>query len=214
LDIAIGRQALLAKSELKNLIDSLAGLQGLARLPILNSLVLTGPVFLFFQPPLSAFPEAKIVGQEIATIERVSDFHIRNDYHGIINLELDKLVAPDLTPAYLASDKIPVFLQAITDARAIYFGRLVGHLTRYNRLTDFASLSPDAQRAVALACYVTVLRRFVPEGWYPIGKLPDPIAGLTLLLTLKVISATTSFSEDAFNFSFSSIADGTDRLAS
>ncbi len=190
IDSAIGHQILLAKDLFESHIGSLSNLRGLDRLPVINSLVLTGPAFLYFAELQDMLPEGRLICQEIQTLEMVPEFHTRNDYHGMINLELDKLISPEIAPDMVSKDKIYVYLQAATDARLIYFGRIIGHIIQYNNLSDFAGTSPDTQRAVAFACYVSTLRHFAQEGWHPNVTLSDPIAQLIILLGIKLVIDT------------------------
>jgi len=189
IDAAINAHVPVALRDFRKLCAFVQESQGYERLVLLNALVLTGPAFAALEEKLAprTVPESIEVRHEIAVLQSIPEAFLEVSVRGFADLEIEKLVSPQVEIRPTPAEKVSVFLQASTDTRRIAFGRLIGFLSRAPTFSEEWLITSGAQRSVAFAAHVMAERNIECAAWHPIsGQCRDAIAKLILLHALRI----------------------------
>jgi hypothetical protein len=179
----------LAVRDFRTLVTSLSQTEGLERLELLNALVLVGPAYV----PLEAESEGLAVAEsveireEIEALRLISEIYFSFNEGSSIDIEVENLIFPATQISPVPPRKVPMFLQASTDARKCHFGRLICFLSDAPILNRDIFRSAGAQRSIAFALHVMAERRLNCGAWRGASRLvDDQIARLTFSHALGI----------------------------
>jgi hypothetical protein len=166
------------------------------RLQVLNRMVLFGPMFQVLEPLLSpcVIPEGGSVRNEIGILADIPEGYIvGGNVGGFIDIELEKLVHPQIEGTFDGPIRVDALFQACTDVRRIAFGRTINFLAGTPSIPQEAFRNPDIQRAISFASWVRVSRKMPFAAWEKVAAFNDPAA---LLIVLDSVTAAVEHCPD------------------